>query len=76
MTAYEDLPLIGKLLSQHGVDPHRVPEKFAVEIARDMPGIYVDTVAPDPDGDPYGLVDGHGEPVVYRKFYPEPKEPR
>jgi len=74
MTAYEDLPLIGKLLVQHGVDPHLVPDKFTVEISRGTPGIIVDTVVADPGGDPYGLLDAYSEPVTYRKFYPEPQE--
>ena len=73
----EDLPItnqFGRLLEKYGINPRMVPEKFTVEgaIREGREGVIVDTIAPDPDGDPYGLLDADAEPVTYRKFYPEP----
>lgn len=64
----------GRLLNEYGINPHLVPDRFTVELTiRDgREGVIVDTVVPDPDGDPYGLLDADDEPVTYRKFYPEP----
>ena len=73
----EDRPItnqFGRLLERYGIDPRLVPERFTVELAtrNGREGVIVDTVVPDPDGDPYGLLDADDEPVTYRRFYPEP----
>lgn len=74
----EDMPLFARLLAQHGVDPHLIPTRATIEIVQEAgrQGVIIDTVVADPDGDLYGLLDAYSEPVTYRKFYPEPEEPR
>lgn len=72
----EDMPLFARLLAQHGIDPRLIPMRATFEIVQNerRQGVIVDTVVPDPDGAPYGLLDVDGADVTYRKFYPEPEE--
>ena len=74
----EDMPLFARLLAKHGINPRLIPMSARFEVGEEpgRHGVIIDTVAPDPDGNPFGLIDADGEPVTYQKFYPEPEESR